>query len=138
MKMILLLILITSLAATAGAQGYDPELKKKFDAYLQKSRVSKITIQDFKGSAGIPLIADTSIFIPWQGNTQPVPNKPGVYALPQDGMPCIVPYTADITAIPNAMPFKPIEPFGKIPNATPQTGEELRRNQRQFFAPPHR
>lgn len=28
--------------------------------------------------------------------------KPGVYKLPQDGMPCIVPDTKDIAAIPNA------------------------------------
>jgi hypothetical protein len=64
--------------------------------------------------------------------------KPGVYALRQDGMPCIVPNTADIAAIPNAMPQKQVVRLGKIPNATPQTGEELRRNQRQFFAPPSR
>jgi hypothetical protein len=138
MKWMLLLIIFTSLATTASAQAYDPELKKKFDAFLQKNRVSKITIKDFKGSAGIPPIADTSIFIPWQGNSKPVLPKPGVYALPQDGMPCVVPYTADIAAIPNAMPQKKVEPFGKIPNATPQTGEELRRNQRQFFELPSR
>lgn len=133
-----LLVVFTALVATAGAQEYNIELKKKFDEYLEKNRASKITLKDFNGSAGMPPIADTSIFIPWQGNTQPVPQKPGVYALPLDNMPCVVPYTADIVAIPNALPHKPVVPFGKIPNATPQTGEELRRMQRQFFAPPGR
>jgi hypothetical protein len=33
-----------------------------------------------------------------------VPKEPGVYALPQDNMPCIVPDTNSIAAIPNAAP----------------------------------
>ena len=82
--------------------------------------------------------SDTGILVPWKGGHKLNFDKPGVYALPQDGMPCIVPYTADIAAIPNAMPQKQVVPFGQIPNATPKTGEELRRNQRQFFAPPSR
>lgn len=44
--------------------------------------------------------------------------KPGIYALPQDRMPCIVPDTGGIVAIPNAfpavsVPYKPTT----IPNA---------------------
>ncbi len=44
--------------------------------------------------------------------------KPGIYALPQDRMPCIVPDTGSMVAIPNAfptvsVPFKP----ATIPNA---------------------
>jgi hypothetical protein len=43
-------------------------------------------------------------------------NKPGVYALPQDNMPCIVPDTKDIAAIPNAW-LRPSVPFrSAIPN----------------------
>ncbi|MDB5206902.1 MAG: hypothetical protein JWR72_1977 [Flavisolibacter sp.] len=47
--------------------------------------------------------------------------KPGVSRLPQDGMPCIVPDTKDIVAIPNAFKGKVSVPFAgnppRIPNA---------------------
>lgn len=47
--------------------------------------------------------------------------KPGVYRLPQDNMPCIVPDTKDIAVMPNAfkgtvnVPFIAVPP--RIPNA---------------------
>jgi hypothetical protein len=43
--------------------------------------------------------------------------SPGIYRLPQDNMPCIVPDTKDITAMPNLWPSVTI-PFkgGKMPN----------------------
>ncbi|MBC7863496.1 MAG: hypothetical protein IAF38_11005 [Bacteroidia bacterium] len=37
--------------------------------------------------------------------------KPGVHRLPQDGMPCIVPDTKDIVAIPNLFKGKVSVPF---------------------------
>ena len=61
-----------------------------------------------------------------------------VMALPQDNMPCIVPNTKDIAQMPNAMGQKPSVPFGQSPNATPQTGEELRQNFKRLYAPPGR
>ena len=44
--------------------------------------------------------------------------KPGIYSLPQDRMPCIVPDTGSIVAIPNAFPTVSV-PFNTttIPNA---------------------
>jgi len=54
-------------------------------------------------------------------NIYPYANKkPGVYRLPKDGMPCIVPDTKDIAAIPNGwkgtlrVPYKGKKPV--IPN----------------------
>ncbi len=43
--------------------------------------------------------------------------KPGVYALPQDRMPCIVPDTGGIVAIPNAFPSVVVPFRTTIPNA---------------------
>jgi hypothetical protein len=45
--------------------------------------------------------------------------KPGVYAMPQDGMPCIVPDTNDIAAMPNAAKAIPVPPANRMPNAAP-------------------
>jgi hypothetical protein len=41
---------------------------------------------------------------------------PGVYNLPQDNMPCIVPDTKEIAAIPNVLTNKEIPFISKIPN----------------------
>lgn len=128
MKAFLLLMVGMAAAETATAQEMNKEMQTMLEEFWQKHQ----------GKPNLMVPSDTSLVIPWQGNNKPVPQKPGVYALPQDNMPCIVPYTADIVAIPNAMPQKEVVPFGKIPNATPQTGEELRRMQRQFFIPPGR
>ena len=43
--------------------------------------------------------------------------KPGVHALPQDGMPCIVPDTNSIAAMPNAAKAIPVPPANRMPNA---------------------
>lgn len=122
----LLLAIFTTAAATAGAQEVNPELKKKLDEYLQKRAPNAIPNPQLKSLA------------PGLGINAGQNRKPGVYALPQDGMPCIVPDTNDIVQIPNALPKKDLPKLGQIPNVTPQTGEELRKNQRQFFAPPGR
>jgi hypothetical protein len=47
-----------------------------------------------------------------------VPKEPGVYALPQDNMPCIVPDTNRIAAIPNAGPR--LYPYRKDMPTRPQ------------------
>jgi len=42
---------------------------------------------------------------------------PGVYRMPQDGMPCVVPDTKEIAAMPNAWKGKLGMPYqGRIPN----------------------
>ena len=64
-------------------------------------------------------------------NFPPYPKKqPGVYRLPQDGMPCIVPDTKDVASIPNVWkgtirtPYKgrkPTIPNPSQPNVQPDT-----------------
>ena len=127
MKM-LLLILCTPFALAAGAQEFEPDLQKQIKGFVEKEKEK----QRFKTGG------DTSIVIPFRDPDVLSGKQPGVYTLPQDGMPCIVPDTKDIVAIPNAFPKKVAPELGQIPNATPQSGEELRRNQRRFFAPPVR
>ena len=124
----LLLIVFTAIYIQSGAQQPNTETQQKLQAFIDKQ----------KDKQGLLYKTDTAILLPRKNIGSLANKKPGVYALPLDGMPCIVPYTGDIVAIPNAMPQKQVVPFGKIPNATPQTGEQLRRNQRQFFAPPSR
>ena len=46
--------------------------------------------------------------------------EPGIHTLPLDGMPCIVPDTKDIAAIPNAMSNSLIPFKNTMPNAVPQ------------------
>ncbi len=128
MKGLLLLFVFTTNFMAANAQESKAKLEKNRKAIIEKEKEKR----------KLALKIDTTITMPWKGGSNLNYKKPGVYALPQDGMPCIVPYTDDIVAIPNAMPQKKAVPFGKIPNATPQTGEELRQNQRRFFAPPSR
>jgi hypothetical protein len=43
--------------------------------------------------------------------------KPGIYSLPQDRMPCIVPDTGGLVAIPNAFPTAVVPFKTTIPNA---------------------
>ena len=59
-----------------------------------------------------------------------VKKSPGVYRLPQDGMPCVVPDTKDVAGIPNAWkgtirtPYKgrkPTIPNPSQPNKQPET-----------------
>ena len=46
--------------------------------------------------------------------------QPGVYSLPQDGMPCIVPDTNGIAAMPNAFPNVSVPFKTTMPNVSPQ------------------
>ena len=43
--------------------------------------------------------------------------KPGIYSLPQDRMPCLVPDTGGIVSIPNAFPNVSLPFVTTIPNA---------------------
>ena len=45
------------------------------------------------------------------------PRQPGIYSLPQDRMPCIVPDTRSIVSIPNAFPNVSVPFITTIPNA---------------------
>ena len=110
---ILLLALFTTFAATASAQGLDPEMKKKFEEYLQK------------GNKDVVLKENGSIVVPYAAKRGETKNLPGVYTLPQDGMRYLVPNTKDIAPIPNVMTRLPDVALGKIPNAAAPDGLEL-------------
>lgn len=110
---ILLLVLLITLTANASAQGLDPEMKKKFDTYLQK------------GNKDVVLKEDGPIVVPYKGKRAETGKHPGVYTHPQDGMPYLVPHTKDIAPIPNVMNNMPDVALGKIPNAATPRGLEL-------------
>ena len=124
MKAFLLLTVSLAFVTTLCAQTVKPNLKQ-LEEYRQKYRPN------------LPK-TDLHTLAPNLGVEGWVQTKPGVYALPQDNMPCVVPNTKDIAQIPNVMGLKSSVAFGQIPNATPQTGEELRQNFKRLYAPPGR
>ena len=105
---------------SSAAQSDDVHLRQQFRDAINK-RLAEERVQNTFRKA-----PDTSGLRP----THPLATRkaPGVYALPQDNMPCVVPDTKDVAAIPNAahqvypyredMPKKSPKP-GEIPNATP-------------------
>jgi len=122
MKGLLLLFIFTALYNAAFAQAAKVQPLKKISTTQGKNK----------------LLADTAIVVPWRGGYTLNQRTPGVYTLPQDGMPCIVPNTKDIAAMPNAFPQKQLPKLGQIPNVTPFNGDQLKKNQQRFFAPPSR
>ena len=54
-----------------------------------------------------------------QRSLEPKVITPGIYSLPQDGMPCIVPDTQTIATIPNAAKREVTPQANRIPNAMP-------------------
>jgi hypothetical protein len=124
MKPLLLLLTFTTAAIAAQAQEFEPDMQKLLKSYIAKQK-GKETFSA-PNEKGFPAYK--------QGET----HKPGVYALPQDGMPCIVPSTAGIVAIPNAFSKKEAPKLGQIPNAAPRTGDAFRKNQQRSFVPPAR
>ncbi len=73
------------------------------------------------GKYFIKPLNDSSIVI--NGLSLPQNKKPGVYRLRLDNMPCIVPDTKDVAAMPNAFKEEIKVPFSgnppRIPNAAP-------------------
>lgn len=125
MKCLLLFFVFTAIYTNTGAQQTNAELQQKLQAILDKQ----------KGNNDFVLKEDGSIVVPYKAKKAETNKRSGVYSLPQDGMPCIVPDTKNIAAIPNAFVKKETLKLGQIPNATPQTGQQLKKNQRLFFAP---
>lgn len=124
MKPLFLLLTFTAAAMAAQAQEFKPDMQKLIKSYVEN--------QKGKERFSAPTAKESPIYKP--GET----GKPGVYALKQDGMPCIVPNTKDIAAIPNAFANKQLSKLAQIPNAAPQQDDAFRKNQPRFLAPPGR
>ena len=60
---------------------------------------------------------NNGIILPYTYRLNAAP--PGIYNLPQDNMPCIVPNTFGMTPVPNAAPIKQLPYRTDIPNAAP-------------------
>lgn len=90
-------LLFCATAATASAQRTNAELEKLFEK--NKTLLQKVTIQ-------APMLHP--------GSSKSY--TAGVYPLPQDQMPCVVPDTKAIVAIPNALPTLSIPEIAAIPN----------------------
>lgn len=60
---------------------------------------------------------NNGVSLPYTYRINAVP--PGIYSMPQDNMPCIVPNTFGMTQIPNAAPMKQLPYRSYIPNAAP-------------------
>lgn len=96
MKLLFSLLLMTA-SLTVSAQVLGPDVEKQIEESIRK-RVEEDKARRMGHSH--PLLK----FEAPGEKERLVPSTPGVYALPQDGMPCIVPDTNSIAAMPNAAP----------------------------------
>jgi hypothetical protein len=103
---LLLLLTSFSISAVVSAQNFQPDIDKM---------VSKSKFRDLLNIETIDVKA-----APFELGKNP---EPGVYSLPQDNMPCIVPDTKELAAMPNAFKRKEEkkkEKLGQMPNAMPE------------------
>lgn len=89
------------------AQEFQPDINK----LIAQSPLVKIK-KDTAKPRLLPRTLDLNIL-----GSKAIKLKPGVHALPQDGMPCIVPDTNDIAAMPNAAKAISVPSANRIPNA---------------------
>jgi hypothetical protein len=110
--------LFTAASLTLSAQITEADIEKQIRESIRK-RVEEDNAR--KMGPSYPLLKIEPL--PEQ-QTRLVPKEPGVYALPQDGMPCLVPDTNSLATMPNAAPRlypyrkdMPTRPYKKaIPN----------------------
>jgi hypothetical protein len=107
----LLLVAFVLTAANLYSQEFQPDLNK----LIARSKLSSIKKDTSKPTLRHPFTLDLKMLAPKSFN-----REPGVHALPQDGMPCIVPDTKRIAAMPNAATKHRVPPANRIPNATPE------------------
>jgi hypothetical protein len=111
MKLLLLLIITCLVSVTANAQTESIDLKKfRENAHYRETLRQRSKTKAFPSDSTI-LFLNRSVF---SGNL-----KPDVHRLPQDGMPCVVPDTKDIAAIPNVFKRKLSIPFTGNPPRIP-------------------
>ena len=99
-------LLFSAVSFSLSAQVLGPGVEKQIDESIRK-RVEEDNAR--KMGPAHPLI---KIDVP--SKDEPIPTtrrKPGVYALPQDSMPCVVPDTEGLAVMPNAAPM--VYPYRK-------------------------
>lgn len=97
MKLLFSLLFLTA-SLSLSAQVLGPDVEKQIEESIRK-RVEEDKAR--KMGPSHPLL---KLEPPRVQQLRLLPEQPGVYALPQDGMPCIVPDTNGIAAMPNAAP----------------------------------
>lgn len=85
------------------------------NGYVQAQEAANLPRLQERAQAFVGRNGDTTFQKLLQGTLVVPGNR--VIALPQDGMPCIVPDTKEIAAMPNAMLHYPQPAAGQIPNA---------------------
>lgn len=104
----LLLIACAGFVLQAGAQDFKDELEKlKNRGLLKQGDVIELNNEQLRRHDSLGKYFHDQVL-----KTQ----KPGVYALPQDNMPCLVPDTKEIAAIPNAWGKLSVPFISNIPN----------------------
>jgi len=99
------------------AQEFQPDINK----LIAQSPLFKSEVDTVKPRL-LPRTLDLNML-----GSKAVKLRPGVYSLPQDGMPCIVPDTDGIVAMPNAAKASAVPPENRMPNAyTPAPKGESR------------
>src|SRR5688572_25885617 len=106
MKLLFAVVLLLT-GSIINAQGFQPDL----DKLIANSKHAKFK-QDTLGQIPNPFKRQLQ-------SIEPKVLKPGIYSLPQDGMPCIVPDTQSIAVMPNAARREVTPPANRIPNAMP-------------------
>ncbi len=106
MNKTILLILFCGFSSLSFAQVFESDIKKLADKAVAKNfqKQNKATV--FKVWPTQPIVISSATKL-----------EPGVYALPIDNMPCIVPDTKEIAAMPNALPYYPLIKAGRMPGS---------------------
>lgn len=107
-----LLLLLSAVGFTASAQISNEEVIKNKLEELKKKLADSHSSAPYNFQLGPSVRADVLGAKPLA-----VPVKPGTYNLPQDGMPCIVPDTEGIAAMPNAAKVVKVPFRSQMPNA---------------------
>ena len=111
MKLLPVLVFIL-LSFNSAAQVTDADIKARIDKSLDK-KLHKNTLRSFSRGLLLPPAMEQEGAPDLKNETR----KPGVYALPDGGMPCLVPDQNAIVAIPNAAKIITLPFQGTMPNA---------------------
>ncbi len=89
---------------------FEPDIKKSIDKEAAKNfQLKKNTdLPKVYPTLKAPYIVETS-------------REPGIYLLPQDNMPCIVPDVSNIAPIPNASSYFQVPKIGRMPGTGNKT-----------------
>ncbi len=110
MNKTILLILFCGFSTLSISQVFEPDLKKLADKAATQNFQKQNKPQVLKVFPKQPIVTSTAI--------KP---KPGVYVLPLDNMPCLVPDTKQIAAIPNALTYYHPPKIGRMPGTGNKT-----------------